>query len=77
MTTIKNPKKVYGGLKGTLRRKLNDAKEYIEISDEYSGQEDEEIQASISGLRSSFAQWEEKFNNDLTDVLDADEITRC
>ena len=69
MTKVANPKQVYGGLKGNVRKKLNDATEYVGLSTEYSGQEDEEIEEMISGIKDSMKQWETKFFNELTDVL--------
>ena len=65
----KNPKQVYGGLKGSLMRKLNDADEYTKLSNAYTGQEDEEVARMISGIEKAFDVWENKFVQELTDVL--------
>ena len=75
MSKIVNPKQVYGGLKGSLRRKLNDADEYTKLSGQYSGQEDDEVAEMISGIQKSFDIWETKFIQELTDVLAPDDVS--
>ena len=71
----KNPKQVFGGYKSALTKKITSATTYVQSQREFSDRVEAKIDRMITEIRDQMSRWETKFLNDITDALEANDVT--
>ena len=71
----KNPKQVFGGYKSALTKKINTATTYVQSQREFSDRIEAKIDRMITEIKDQMSRWETKYLNDITDTLEANEVT--